>query len=111
MSQSHILGEVHITHTPDWCQGSLQHRSSRLLSLFPDKDHHLFRDLGINNLRTKVIMPGNRTFDEKVNSYFINNEITDINDYTGLSTLPNLISLTICNSTNIESIEFEKISS
>ena len=41
----------------------------------PDKDHHLFSDLGINNLRTKVIIPGNNVFDEKVNSYFINNEI------------------------------------
>ena len=41
----------------------------------PDKDHHLFRDMGITNLRTKVIMPGNNVFDEKVNSYFINNEI------------------------------------
>ncbi len=41
----------------------------------PDKDHHMFRDLGLNNLKTKLIMPGNRVFDEKVNSYFINNEI------------------------------------
>ncbi|MBE6467010.1 MAG: efflux RND transporter periplasmic adaptor subunit [Alphaproteobacteria bacterium] len=41
----------------------------------PDKDHHLFSGLGINNLRTKVIIPGNNVFDEKVNSYFINNEI------------------------------------
>lgn len=41
----------------------------------PDKDHQLFTGLKTNNLRTKVIMPGNRVFDEKVNSYFINNEI------------------------------------
>lgn len=41
----------------------------------PDKDHHLFKDMGLDNLKTKIIMPGNRAFDEKVNSYFINNEI------------------------------------
>ena len=41
----------------------------------PDKDHQLFRDMGLSNLRTKVIIPGNKVFDEKVNSYFISNEI------------------------------------
>lgn len=41
----------------------------------PDKDHHMFKNLGIENLRTKVIMPGNQTLNEKVNSFFINNEI------------------------------------
>lgn len=41
----------------------------------PDKDHHLFKDMGLDNLKTKIIMPGNKNFDEKVNSYFINNEI------------------------------------
>ena len=41
----------------------------------PDKDHKLFKDLGVSNLNTKVIMPGNHVFDEKLNSYFINNEI------------------------------------
>ena len=41
----------------------------------PDKDHHMFRNLGIENLRTKIIMPGNQVLDEKVNSFFVNNEI------------------------------------
>ncbi len=41
----------------------------------PDKDHNLFNDKGMKNLRTKIIMPGNNVFDEKINSYFTNNEI------------------------------------
>lgn len=41
----------------------------------PDKDHYLFRDLGVDNLKTKVVMPGNQIFNEKVESLFVNNEI------------------------------------
>ena len=41
----------------------------------PDKEHHLFNGVGSESLRAKIIMPGNRVFDEKINSHFINNEI------------------------------------
>ncbi len=41
----------------------------------PDKDHQMFRDLGTSGLKTRLLLPGGQMFEEKVSSFFVNNEI------------------------------------
>ncbi len=41
----------------------------------PDKDHYLFRDFGVSGLKTRLLLPDNSFFNEKVDSYFLSNEV------------------------------------
>lgn len=41
----------------------------------PDKDHYMFRDLGADGLKTRLILPDGKILNENAGSFFVNNEI------------------------------------
>ncbi len=53
----------------------VQRSPVRVAFSVPDKDHYMFRDLGASGLKTRLLLPDNSFFNEKVSTYFLSNEV------------------------------------